>query len=132
MKKILLLPLFLCSVIASGQTQWEMNIAANESYKKADKELNKVYRKILSEYQRDTVFIVNLKKAQTIWIEFRDAELNMKYPEREQGWYGTVQPFCVNTYLEKLTRERTNRLKEWLAEEDEADLCGGIRSITEK
>jgi len=107
------------------QTQSEMNIESGNSYGKADKELNDIYKKILFEYRSDTVFITNLKVSQRVWIAFRDAELNMKFPEREPGWYGSMHPMCVSGYLEKLTRARIKTLKEWLNSVEDGEGCGG-------
>lgn len=116
--------LLICST-AFCQTQFEMNEEFENSFKKADKELNVIYKKILSEYKSDPAFIKNLKVSQRIWITFRDAELNMKYPEREPGWYGSMQPMCVSSYLEKLTRARIKTLKEWLQGVEDGEGCGG-------
>jgi len=100
-----------------------------DSYQLADKELNKVYQRILNEYQTDTLFIENLKASQRIWVKFRDAELKVKYPESEPGYYGSVYPMCVSIYLEKLTRERIRTLKIWLEGIEEGDVCSGsVRS----
>jgi uncharacterized protein YecT (DUF1311 family) len=107
------------------QTQFEMNNESANSYKKADKELNEIYRKVLYEYQSDTVFVKNLKASQKIWIKFRDAELNMKYPVKEPGWYGSMHPMCVYGYLEKLTRARIITLTEWLSGVADGEGCGG-------
>ena len=73
----------------------------------------------------DTVFIKNLKASQRIWITFRDAELKVKYPDREPGYYGSIHPVCVASYLEKLTRERINTLRVWIQELEEGDACNG-------
>ncbi len=110
---------------ASAQTQLETNQITNNVYEKADKELNDLYHKILIEYKTDTVFIKNLKASQRIWITFRDAELKMKFPEREPGYYGSVLPMCVASYLEKLTRERIKTLKVWIDGIQEGDACNG-------
>jgi uncharacterized protein YecT (DUF1311 family) len=63
-----------------------MNQQSFDSYDKADKELNNVYKKILEKYKSDTLFIKNLKISQRIWITFRDAELNMKFPDDGPYW----------------------------------------------
>ena len=115
---------FSCS-IGFAQTQLEMNQQANDSYRKVNKELNEIYKQILTEYKTDTVFIKNLKSSQRIWITFRDAELKVKYPERETEYYGSIHPVCVANYLEKLTRERINTLKVWITGIEEGDCCSG-------
>jgi len=126
MKKILLLKL--CVALASlsiGQTQSELNANAKEKYDATDKELNQVYNSILKEYKSDTVFIKNLKKSQKLWIQFRDSEMQVKYPSREPGYYGSVHPMCWSMYKEELTRERIKKLKIWLDGIEEGDVCSG-------
>ena len=76
-----------------AQTQAEMNKTAGDNYAKADKQLNNIYKKIISDYKNDAVFIKNFKVAQRLWLQFRDAELKARYPERPAGYYGSIQPF---------------------------------------
>lgn len=109
----------------SGQTQLDLNEAEHKEYLKADKELNSIYQKVLKEYKEDAAFVKNLKAAQKIWIQFRDAEMKVKYPDREPGHYGSVQPMCRSTYLTRLTNERINTLKVWLDGIEEGDVCSG-------
>lgn len=115
-----------------SQTQAEMNRDASESYKKVDKELNDIYKTILTDYKSDTVFIKNLKASQRIWINFRDAELKVKFPATNPRFYGSVFPMCVSIYLEKLTRERITTLKAWTEGFEEGDACKGSLKIKEK
>ena len=122
---LILLFLFLSTNFCFAQTQLEMNDQARENYQKIDTELNSVYTKILKEYKSDTTFIKNLKIAQNIWLKFRDAEMKMKYPDREPGYYGSIQPVCWYNYLEKLTKKRTEELKIWLTGIKEGDSCSG-------
>lgn len=96
-----------------------------EAYKKADAELNEVYQQIRKAYAGDPSFLEALKASQRIWITFRDAELKMKYPDREPGWYGSMHTMCISYYLTELTNERTTKLKEWLIEAEEVDACVG-------
>jgi len=113
------------------QTQSDLNNDAAESYKKADIELNNIYKAILSEYKTDTHFIKNFKASQRIWITFRDAELKMKYPETEPGYYGSVYPMCVSIYLETLTLERVKTLQQWIDGIEEGDVCNGSVKVKE-
>src|ERR1700757_5109792 len=108
-----------------SQTQTEMNETAYKNYQQADKELNITYQKILKEYKTDTAFIKNLKAAQRIWVQFRDAEVKALYPDREPGYYGSIQPLCKYNYLTEFTAERTKRLKTWLDGVEEGDMCSG-------
>ena len=72
-----------------------MNESAHKDFLKADKELNHVYQQILKDYKDDAVFIKSLKASQRIWIQSRDAELKMMYPNREPGYYGSNTPLSL-------------------------------------
>lgn len=126
MKRIIvLIVICLISNFGFSQTQLEMNQSANNDFLKADKELNSVYQKILKEYKSDVNFIKNLKFSQKIWIQFRDAEMKVKFPERENGYYGSVFPMCWSMELTELTKIRTKKLKIWLTGIEEGDVCSG-------
>jgi uncharacterized protein YecT (DUF1311 family) len=129
MKRTLIILILTFSINCFAQTQAEMNKEAYRTYKKADKELNSVYKNILTEYKSDSIFVENLKKSQRIWIEFRDAELKMKYPERRPGFYGTIHPICRAMYLEELTETRTKTLKQWLKGIESLEACNGSIKI---
>jgi len=108
-----------------AQNQSELSQQAISSFKNADKELNDIYKQILVEYKSDTVFIMNLKESQRLWIMFRDSELKVKYPDREPGYYGSFYQYCINSYLEQLTRERVKTLRIWIEGTEEGDVCNG-------
>ena len=116
---------FFIAVTGHCQTQAEMNKEAAINYKKADAELNKVYQQIMKEYADDPTFLDALRSSQRNWITFRDSELKMKYPDREPGWYGSIQPMCDSYYLAELTNERTAKLRAWLTGTEEGDVCAG-------
>jgi uncharacterized protein YecT (DUF1311 family) len=128
-KPVFIIIICLTSSVVFAQKQLELNQQASDSYKNADNELNEIYKQILIEYQSDTIFIKNLKESQRIWIMFRDAELKVKYPEREPGYYGSIYPVCINTCLEQLTRGRIYTLKIWLEGIEEGDVCHGSVKI---
>lgn len=121
--------LCLVTTICSGQTQIELNENATKDYEKADKELNSVYQNILKEYSQDTAFIRNFKKAQRLWIQFRDVQMLAKYPDRKKGYYGSVQPMCWILYKTELTTDRTKKLNMWLEKTEEGDVCSGSVNI---
>ncbi len=116
---------------ASAQTQGEMNQDAAGEFKAADKELNAIYQQILEDYADDDVFLANLKEAQRSWIDFRDAQLKMKYPDREPGYYGSIQPVCEMTYLTELTQDRIKTLNVWIEGVEEGNQCGGTVKVKE-
>jgi len=117
--------LIICSNRSFAQTQLEINQAAGEEFQKTDKELNTVYQKIIKEYSTDTLFIKNLRASQKIWIQFRDAEMKVKYPQTEPGYYGSIFPLCYTRYKTKLTQERITTLKQWTEGAKEGDVCSG-------
>lgn len=125
MNRILLLLFLMFSLVCFSQTQPEMNKDVYDALKIADKELNEVYRKILIEYKEDSIFLKSLKNAQRFWIKFRDAELEMKYPNYEDLYYSSSYPMCRAIYLKELTEERTNKLIVWLHGIEEGDICSG-------
>lgn len=126
MKKFAVLFLLsFCYMMAFSQSQAAMNKEANDSLKAADKQLNILYQKILVEYKADTAFIQNLKKAQRLWVQFRDAEMDMKYPQGPEHSYGSVLPMCWAMYKTGLTKDRIKTLQVWLDGIEEGDVCNG-------
>ena len=112
---------------AMAQSQTEMNQQATSKFKKQDKELNKVYKQILNEYSSDTVFIKNLKSSQKIWIQFRNAEIKMRYPDVDYA--GTATSMCKAQLMEEITKARIKTLKVWLTGIIEGDVCSGTVKV---
>lgn len=108
-----------------AQTQQDADVAGDTDYQKADRELTSVYGKIIEEYKDDAAFIAALRASERAWIKFRDAEVTMKFPETEPGYYGSSYPMCVSAYKAELTRARTRELRQWLDGAPEGDVCGG-------
>jgi len=130
MKNILTIVILTLTFNCFAQTQAEMNKDANEEYIKVDKELNIVYQKILTEYKSDSIFIDKLKRTQRIWISYKDAELEMKFPAKNKQFeYGSVYPMCVSLFLKEMTNVRTEKLRVWLIGNKEGDLCSGSVKI---
>ena len=109
-----------------------MNKDASDKYEIANKELNDVYNKILKQFKSDTTFIKNLKKSQNLWTQFRDAEMNVKFPDRPRGSYGSVLPMCWAMYKEKITKDRTKTLMDWVNGFVEGDACAGSLIIIDE
>ncbi|MEI6535352.1 MAG: lysozyme inhibitor LprI family protein [Verrucomicrobiaceae bacterium] len=115
--------------LAQAQTQGEMNAEAAAEFNGVDEQLNSMYQQILSDYAEDEVFIASLKEAQRCWIAFRDAQLKMKYPNREPGYYGSILPSCEMTYLTELTQDRIKALQAWIDGVQEGDMCAGTVKV---
>ena len=133
MIRTLLCTLLLSALFVAGrceaQTQGDLNEQTAAEFHAADKELNSIYQKILEEYVDDEAFIANLKEAQRCWIAFRDAQLKMKYPDREPGYYGSILPSCEAMYLAELTQARIKALQVWIEGVQEGDGCAGTVRI---
>ena len=112
---------------AKAQSQTDMNQQASSKFKKQDKELNKVYKQILNEYSSDTVFIKNLKSSQKIWIQFRNAEIKMRYPGIDYA--GTATSMCKAQLMEEITKARIITFKVWLTGNIEGDVCSGTVKV---
>ena len=109
---------------ATRQTQLQLNQEACAEYKKADAEMNGVYRRINKEYSRDVAFIAALKKAQLAWIRYRDADMQSVFPG-DPSQYGSIHPMCQCVRLSETTKERTRVLSKWVDGVEEGDVCAG-------
>ncbi len=112
-------------VFVKGQTQVELNKSASDAVKQAESELNEVYLKIQEEYADDSTFLVALETAQANWIAYKQTELELKYPNRPPGWYGSIHSMCIALYAAELIRERTARLRVWIDGVEAGDGCAG-------
>jgi uncharacterized protein YecT (DUF1311 family) len=102
-----------------------MTTCATEGLKKADAELNLVYRQLLKKYAARKNFISKLKLAEEAWVKFRDAHIESLYSESEEDQMraeGSVYPMCKAMELTRLTVERTTALKNML-DHEEGDVC---------
>lgn len=109
-----------------GGAQIEMNACAYDSFVEADKELNQVYKALLRKEDNNKIFVQKLRAAQKAWLAFRDAELEAMYACEEADsriCWGSMHPLCYLSYKEKLTRDRTSRLKELFEQGPPADAC---------
>jgi uncharacterized protein YecT (DUF1311 family) len=108
----------------NSQTQLQMNEASCAEYKQADREMNRVYLKIVSDYRGDPVFIKAMKKAQLAWLRYRDAHVDSIFPGAASQ-YGSVSTMCRCGSLSEITKERTQTLNRWLEGIEEGDVCAG-------
>ncbi|MEK6322476.1 MAG: lysozyme inhibitor LprI family protein [Acidobacteriota bacterium] len=81
-------------------------------YNRADAELNRVYRQLVSKLA-DEGHKVALKKAQQAWIKYRAANCEYKsYQSQDMRLYPAVSTRC----LAWMIKERTNELRQMLKE----------------
>jgi uncharacterized protein YecT (DUF1311 family) len=111
-----------------AQTQRELNESGRHEFEAADAHLNKVYRQILDEYQRDRAFVRRLQAAQRAWVSFRDAHVQALFPAADpRRAYGSVYPLCRWQALTALTSARSDELETWIDGVDETEACAGSR-----
>ena len=116
--------------VSFGLDQTAPEVSANAAdfdavaeYRKADAELNKVYKEIRAKYADQPDFLNRLETAQVQWIKLRDADLEALYPDNRD--YGSIQPTCVSLELTKVTEARTEYLRRWLEPFTEGNVCAG-------
>lgn len=100
---------------ADAQTTVEMRNCAGKEYKKADAELNTVYKQLMAtlsgkEHQ------AALRSAQQSWLKYRDANCEF---EAFLNRGGTIYPVVYTSCLTTMTRARTKELLEQKAAQEE-------------
>lgn len=131
-KFIVLIVVFFCyfnPVMAESQT--ELNQQACTSFQKADAALNSAYQDILAKYKDDAEFIQQFTAAQKKWIEFKEAYVASRYLPVRRDSYGSVEPMCECSLLEKITTDRVKQLMEWVDGIEEGDVCLGTLRVKE-
>jgi uncharacterized protein YecT (DUF1311 family) len=104
----------MCSQFTFCQTQTEMNLSAAKELKQSDSRIISLMTKIENERKEDTLFISNLRKSQTAWLNWRELEINAYFPAYENEEKGTMYSWCYNTQILKWNKARINQLKEYL------------------
>jgi len=132
MKNILILLIFIYCNLTFSQSQRELNENAKQEYTASDNRLDFIYKHLQKEYTKDTTFVKNLKNSQRIWIKFRLAELDLKYPNERNNYYGNTYPMCKWIYLKDLTNSRIDKLSEWIIGTEEGDVCKGSIKTKDK
>ena len=95
----------------------EMNYCAHAAYIDADQKLKTIYNHILRKYNNYPSARKNTIKAEKMWEKFRDAQVEMKYPPLKKGHiYGSMNYVFKYGYLECLTKQRIQQLKEILSD----------------
>jgi uncharacterized protein YecT (DUF1311 family) len=94
-------------------TQAEANACARDRHARAEAEMKRVYEQLMSELAGyEGTEQQKLREAQTLWLQYRDANC-----ESEASIYegGSIRPAVYSTCLASMTRERTRRLRAFLA-----------------
>jgi uncharacterized protein YecT (DUF1311 family) len=91
-----------------GETTFEMKQCAGNRYLRADEELNKVYRQLMSKLD-DEGWKTSLKTAQQAWLKYRDTHCEF---EGYLNIGGTIHPIVVADCMTSVTTARTKELKQ--------------------
>ena len=95
---------------ANAPTTPEMRDCAGKEYKKADDELNRVYRQLIAKID-DEGRKTALKAAQLAWIKYRDANCDFaSYLNRG----GTIEPVVRYNCITEMTGARMRNLRAYL------------------
>lgn len=109
-----------------SQSQAKMNNYWQAKLDSAKAELTQLHDSVKIVYSKDTAFIKNLSIAQAQWEKFRIAEIRLKYPKREAGYYGSIHNICLMIYSHELYKKRIQKLRFWLlGTEEYGDACKG-------
>lgn len=104
---------------ALAQTQAEMNQEACARADAADAELNVAYQSAMARWADVPLRTRSLRTAQRAWLVFRDAHLDALFPfesgdENPRVRYGSIYPMLRCAFLESLTEDRTDQLRDWV------------------
>jgi uncharacterized protein YecT (DUF1311 family) len=95
---------------STAKTTVELKYCSQQSYAAADKQLNQVYKQVQSNTKGQQRQL--LTSGQQAWIKFRDNNCDFEvYPNRG----GTGYEIFRNGCLERLTKERTKHLQDYLS-----------------
>jgi uncharacterized protein YecT (DUF1311 family) len=101
-----------------SQTQAEMNRSADAEFKKADAELNRIYKKLMlihkdAESAPVREAIIN---AQQAWIKYRDLSVQAVLKVYEGG---SMAPMQASGLMTALTKNQTAILRQYLPQDDD-------------
>ncbi len=98
-----------------------------------DVEVEQVYQNILYEYNANAAVNKYLIISQILWRQYRNAQLEMKYP---RTFYNSsndrVFIQCKTNYLLELNNERIIELKQWYNKKMSVDSCKSTIGETQK
>jgi uncharacterized protein YecT (DUF1311 family) len=109
-KTIIILSLIFSINLAYSQSYEE----SRNYYENSDNKLNDIYKQLIDLNRTDSVFVTNLRTSERAWIQYRDAQLNLLYPDDTN--IEEIKTMSQNEliYLAHLTENRTKILLEML------------------
>lgn len=95
----------------NASTQTDLNLCADQAYRKSDADLNAAYKAVTERLKDDQATLAKLQSAQKAWLFFRDAECAFSSGGTTGG---SAYPMVLSQCLDKLTQTRTKELRAYL------------------
>lgn len=95
----------------NASTQTDLNLCADQDYRKSDAQLNAAYKSVTARLKDDQTTLAKLQSAQKAWLFFRDAECAFSSGGTTGG---SAYPMVLSQCLDKLTQTRTKELRAYL------------------
>ena len=89
----------------AAQIQWALTSCADSAYHRADADLNRTYRRVLTRLSHADR--AKLRAAQRAWVRFRDAQCTFEAAAYDGG---SMQPMVESLCLESITRARERQV----------------------
>ena len=124
----LLFVLFIGATTSSAQalpSQIDQSRNSCSDYLKVKKGMDDMVKSIEEEYAKYPKFLVNFKKAQEGWVSYREAQIDMIFPEANKAQYGTLYPTCRCNWLIEFTNQRLDFLIKFVSNTYDVESCGG-------
>ncbi|WP_313621322.1 lysozyme inhibitor LprI family protein [Achromobacter sp.] len=94
-----------------ASTQTDMNLCADQAYRKSDADLNAAYKEAMTRLKDRKDAATQLEAAQKAWLFFRDAECTFSSGGVTGG---SAYPMVLSMCLDELTQARTKQLHAYL------------------
>jgi uncharacterized protein YecT (DUF1311 family) len=91
-----------------AKSQPEIYASAADEAKRADVELNRVYKELLQKIEKDAVAVSKVKAFERSWIVYRDSYFAAMYPAANKQAYGSIYPTEICLLGAQLTRQQTD------------------------
>jgi uncharacterized protein YecT (DUF1311 family) len=102
---------------AAAQIQWALTSCADSAYHRADNDLTRTYRRVLTRLGASDR--MKLRAAQRAWLRFRDAQCAFEAAAYDGG---SMQPMIELLCLESATRARERQVSLPRSPNDEGEL----------
>lgn len=103
-----------------------------EEYQRIDKDLNRIYNKVLAEYSLDEAFIKKFIASQAAWESYRDSYVESLFPDTNDKSSTLEQ--CRCTEKSDLTKDRIDQIIVWLEgsdPEEPSECSGSVKAFAE-